>query len=222
MKKQKQKSKPSLSSTNFQWEPGFDITYSRSTDCEEHGCPKEGICRCSTIKDARVIEVGDITRNFGLLDEFQRYCVDRLLVARKIWDTDNWEVRVRRGYYGQEIDGVYLENANKIEQEVNELLKLSDTDKIKYVLKLEYGYILDVLENKDFEICEVERSSIIFGQEGHYKKLDKGMVEKYKDYELPRGICIQDGEKYRVIDGYHRISACQDEKVKIIVAKEIE
>lgn len=217
----KQKPKKSLASTNFQWEPGFNIIYSSSTNCEEYGCSVEGICRCSTIKDAKVTEVGDIVSYFVKLNDFDRYCIDRLLVARKIWDTDNWEVRVCGGYYGQEIEGVFLRNAEKIENEVTELLKLSDSDKIKYVLNLEYGYILDVLENKTFEICEVNKTDIVFGQEGHYKKLNKDIVEKYQNYELPRGVCVWDDLKYRVIDGYHRISACQDKKIKIILAKEI-
>lgn len=219
----KQKSKPPLSSINFYWEPGFKIKYENYRSCQ-HGsdCCDNDYCRCGIIENAEVTEVGDITGCFETSNEFSKYCVDRLLVARKIWDSDKWEVRVQWGYYGQEIDGVYLKNAEAIENEVNKLLGLSDADKLKYVLNLEYGYILDVLENKAFEICEVDKSSIIFGQEGHYKKCDKDIVEKYRDYELPRGICVKDGTKYRVIDGYHRISACQDEKVKIIVVKDIK
>jgi hypothetical protein len=52
----------------------------------------------------------------------------------------------------------------------------------------------------------------------YFKKVDKNVIEEYKDRNLPIAVCIRHGDKYRLIDGYHRFVANKDkEKVNIIV-----
>jgi hypothetical protein len=55
----------------------------------------------------------------------------------------------------------------------------------------------------------------------HLLKSMRGVkVESYKDYTLPRGIVLEKDGKYRLIDGYHRVSACnKSDNMLVIVAK---
>ena len=49
------------------------------------------------------------------------------------------------------------------------------------------------------------------------KKLESDIVEKYKEYDYPRGICIKNDGGYKLIDGYHRVAACNNNKIKMII-----
>jgi hypothetical protein len=217
-----------------------DVEYDTEYHCdEEENCDEEGnsfckndFCRCSTIENTRIEKGIDIlyivqavlSPKSSIIDE---YCVERILRINKIYDTDPYhdmlDIEVCRGYYGEEIGSVTLDRqiAKKIDEEVAKMLSLSDNDKIRYVLELEYGYVLESLKNLTFSIKEVDKENIIFAQKEYAKKLDKEMVEQYKDWnDLPRGICLKEDnvEKYRIIDGYHRCMAATD-KLKIFVGE---
>jgi hypothetical protein len=157
--------------------------------------------------------------------EVQRYCVERILVAHKLYDVSKYEVFVQSGYYGQEIGAVKLDGsvARECDKDIAKMLAMcGDRRRIAFVLELEYGYLLPVLKGKSFEICTVDKSELIFGQDDHYRRLDKDVVASYSDdewrkYKHPRGICIRDGDRFRVIDGYHRCAAAK-RKCKVFVA----
>jgi hypothetical protein len=44
------------------------------------------------------------------------------------------------------------------------------------------------------------------------RRLDKDIVAGYNNYRWARGVVYRDGNKFRLVDGYHRTSAIQDNK----------
>lgn len=222
--RRREQPKRHLGNKSFNYDRGFKYDYSVYYDCENGSdCCDNDYCRCGRIESTKILSVGPILHYFGNLEELDLYCVDRILAQNNVWDTASWKLRVTGGYYGEEIDGIYLTNSEEVENLVKECLALKDTTaKIEYVLNLEYGYLLEQIKNKKWEIKEVPKGMIRFGQHDHFVKLNKEAVAYYKTYTLPRGICLEneweDGS-FRVIDGYHRLSACQEDVVKIISAK---
>ena len=84
---------------------------------------------------------------------------------------------------------------------------------------LEYGKILPELKGLSYKIAEVERDSIIFGSDAHYKNVLNEDLEHYSDknYSSIRGIVISKGDKYRLIDGYHRCSKSENRLIKVLM-----
>jgi uncharacterized protein YqkB len=231
---------------------GVDFTYDlrydyhNYTSCSESGCDEEGICRCSTIEDARVTSVNipsmvnHIYANYfddsistkrnstinsilgGVSKEIDIYTIDRILRINKVYEPTNWDVQVCGGYYGEEIDDVILEDvvAKKIENQLEDAFNIIDlTERIEFLLMLEYDKILPELKGLSYKITEVERDSIIFGSDAHYKNVLNEDLEHYSDknYCSIRGIVISKGDKYRLIDGYHRCSKSENRLIKVLM-----
>jgi len=191
---------------------GVEYDYETHHDCEAAGCG--WICRCGKItrtwvESVNINEIVHYLCDKGLL-KIDRYCVDRILTINHIYDKDLWEITTRSGYYGEEISSVWIEDAigEKCDNEIEEILSLEDDEKLRFVLVLEYGYLLDSLQNKKFkEIC-IDVKDISFGQEEYYKKVCQKTIDRYKEYPLPRGIVVSDSNnRYRLIDGYNRCAA---------------
>jgi hypothetical protein len=231
---------------NFSYLTDYD--YNNHTDCGSYGCDEEGICRCSTIEDAHVISVNipnmaaviysdyfddslaakrNSTINSilgGVSKEIDIYTIDRILRINKAYDPSNWEVQVCGGYYGEEIDDIILEDfiARKIENELEEAFNIIElTDRIEYLLILEYGELLPSLKGCEYSVETVERDSIIFGSDEHYRKVNSKNLEHYSDknYQGIRGIALKKGDKLKLIDGYHRSSTSEDRSIKILIAR---
>ncbi len=219
--------------TNLQYEVDYDYERSQCT-CDAY--ERNDYCRCTTI-DRAWVESIDVKRVIDKLyakyckehSEINEYCFDRICVAMKIYDKDYYEVESCWGYYGEEIGGVYFEDEEKIFNAYNELLKLgSDIEKIKYILKLEYGYLIDrLMYVTSASIEEVNTEKIKLPQAEYFMKLSKEVIEDYKDRELPVAVCIKNKDryieafdKYNLIDGYHRFVANKDKKVNKIIVLE--
>jgi hypothetical protein len=232
--------------TSFRYCTDYD--YDTYTSCHESYCDEEGICRCSTIQNAHVISVKipdmvdeiyselfddslSTKRNSiintilgGVSKEIDIYTIDRILRINKVYDPSNWEVQVCGGYYGEEIDDIILEDtvALKIEDQINEALSIIDLkSRIEYLLTLEYGQILPELQGCDYSIEMVERDSIIFGSDEHYRKVNTKNLEHYSDknYTGIRGIALVKDGRFRLIDGYHRSSTSENIKIKLLIAR---
>jgi hypothetical protein len=231
---------------SFKYHTNYD--YDTHRDCGAHGCDEEGICRCETLENAHVVTV-DIPsivneiynsifdnslsskRNSainsilgGVSKEIDIYTIDRILRINKAYEPSNWEVQVCGGYYGQEIDDVLLENsvAQKIEDQINEALSIIDlTSRIEYLLMLEYGNILPALQGRQYSIESVERDSIIFGSDEHYRKVNTKSLDHYSDknYDGIRGIALVKDGKFRLIDGYHRSSTSENINIQLLIAR---
>jgi hypothetical protein len=231
---------------NFRYNVNYD--YSDYRNCDAYGCDDEGICRCGTIENAHVLTVdipsivNEIYANHfdnslatkrnstinsilgGVSKEIDIYTIDRILRINKAYEPTNWEVQVCGGYYGQEIDDIILEDsvAQKIENQINEALSIIDlTSRIEYLLKLEYGNILPDLQNRQYSIETVERDSIIFGSDEHFRKVNTKNLDHYSDknYHGIRGIALVKDGKFRLIDGYHRSSTSENIKIQLLIAR---
>ena len=231
---------------NFRYNLNYD--YNDYRNCDAYGCDDEGICRCGTIENAHVLTVdipsivNEVYANHfdnslstkrnsiinsilgGVSKEIDIYTIDRILRINKAYEPTNWEVQVCGGYYGQEIDDVLLENsvAQKIEDQINEALSIIDlTPRIEYLLMLEYGSILPSLQGRQYSIETVERDSIIFGSDEHYRKVNTKSLDHYSDknYTGIRGIALVKDDRYRLIDGYHRSSTSENINIQLLIAR---
>lgn len=226
-----------------------DYTYNTEYSCETHGCNEEGICRCGTIVDLEVtkIDLSYLTQEIyeqlipsdrksrkrdtklsQLLyggEVVDKYCIYRILSINKVYDPSFWEVNITGGYYGDEIDGVYLDKSvlSKIESECQKLFELESlSDKLRYVIELEYGYVLDELQDCEFELISIYKSYIDFKKlnQNHIKMVKMEDLDHYSidNYDLPRGIVRGDSsgwipvDNYKIVDGFHRIIAAPDKK----------
>jgi len=214
-----------MSKTNLgYW--GVDYDYERSQcTCD----PDEYICRCTKIISTEIEKVNAqevvnhlIETHIKKQNVLLKYCFDRLCYYYEVYDKELYWVETCGGYYGGVIEGVYFDNEEKVLEEFDKILNFnSDVERIQYLLKLEYGYLLEEIKDKNFVLAEViNANQLVIPQREHYMKLDKKAVENYKDRELPLGVCVLQNNNYRLIDGYHRVSANQDlEKVSVIVIK---
>lgn len=209
-----------LGNYNFLYSKGSDYSYSTDYNCESYGCHDDGICRCSTIYDAEMTQIPDLEHfvadNFKGSD-LDLYCIDRIYAINGFNHKENWKVETCGGYYGQEIAGIFFDNAEKAFDEVQKLLSLTkDSDKIEYVLELEYGYKLNSILNKTWKIDYVSFDDLFFGAE--YHKTNKQLVDCYANrIILPKGIVLQEQDKYRVVDGYHRLATGTKDGMALVV-----
>jgi len=235
-----------LKDIKFQYN-GVYVDYSYTYDCENYGCDEEGICRCGSIKN-ECIESVDVSlivkkiyddffeqgkaanRNnainevlYGIGKDIDIYTIDRIIRSYKIWENDNWYIEVEGGYYGQEVNDVRIKEsiADKIEEELLIVFSLpSLKEKIEYLLKVEYGKILPELSNCNYESIVIDKDDVVFGVEKHLNKVMKKDLDFYSDknYSGIRGIVVKSGDKWRIVDGYHRIFTTKFPRLKVLVA----
>jgi hypothetical protein len=235
-----------LKDITFQYN-GIYVDYNYIYDCENYGCDEEGICRCGSIENEHVesVDVSLIVKKiyddffeqgkaanrnntinevlYGIGKDIDIYTIDRILRSYKIWESENWNIEVEGGYYGQEVNDVTIKEsiADKIEEELLIVFSLpSLKEKIEYLLKVEYGKILPEITDSTYEYIVIDKDEIIFGVEKHLNKVMKKDLDFYSDknYNGIRGIVVKSGDKWRVIDGYHRIFSTKWPKVKVLVA----
>lgn len=200
----------------------FDLNFEYIVDLDydrtRYNCQCEDICRCSTISNARIVSCNNyrVTKHicdfYNLTSTIDQYCVDRIVSIYRLYDTNSYTINIGGGYYGEEIHGVYINEsiATKINEHIQQIKSLSSLkDKVEYILKLEYGYLIDGLDG-NWEIATVKKTQIKFGNREHYHKLDRIAIDSYSEYDLPRGIGIKNCDEIRLIDGYHRVSAGGD------------
>jgi hypothetical protein len=212
--------KCTFNKTDLSWIVDYDYVRSGCT-CDDWPC------RCTTIEETWInnVNVNQVieelyNRHSRDVSYIDKYCFDRICYAFKIYDKYLYEVETCYGYYGEEVRGVWFEDEEKICNAYYEMLALdTDLEKIQYCLRLEYNYLIKLVEHAtSASVVEVFTSDIFPAQNEYFVKLSKNVIEKYKDRNLPIAVCVRDGNKYRLIDGYHRFVANQDkEKVDIII-----
>lgn len=206
---------------------GVEIDYHSG----RHGCNCDGMCRCSTIEGAHVKEVSIKSvvehikkENKIKCSELEDYCMDRLARAYKMYNPDTWEVEVCTGYYGEEIKAVTFNNYSDLCKALNEMLEIkSAKNKIEYILKKEYGYLLESLKKAKYLIETIPTDSILLKSNTEYvKKVSPEDFYSDTEYKLIRGIVRpEDGVKgkYRLIDGFHRVITTKKKEIKVLVAR---
>ena len=216
----------------------LDIDCSYSYHCFENGCDEEGICRCVTL-EAKIKEVPDVvdymtkkviqkTKWFKskVNPEIMEYCLNRLFKHSNLNNPEYYDVIVRSGYYGEEIESVTFIPEGLTDEVCRIIEAESSKSAIEYILFQEYGFILP--QFADFKSCKVITvpiKNLVAPTTPHLQALEKETIKEYleMDYDLPIGIYRKTNKKYEVIDGYHRYYATylnKPEKVKIILMKE--
>lgn len=226
---------------------GVYIDYSYINDCESYGCDEEGICRCGSIHNecVRSVDVSLIVKKiyddyfeqgkaasrnnvinevlYGIGKDIDIYTIDRIIRSYKIWESENWDIEIESGYYGQETGDVTIKKsiADKIEEELLTVFALPTLkEKIEYLLKVEYGKVLPELSNCSYESIVIDKEDVIFGVEKHLNKVMKKDLDFYSDknYSGIRGIVVKSGDKWRIVDGYHRIFTTKFPRLKVLAA----
>jgi hypothetical protein len=187
---------------NFQYyiEYDYDRTGCICSDLNDY-------CRCTQIINTKIteIKVDAIINAFKEIhksNSILTYCIDRLCRINKVYDPNSFQLEIREGYYGQEINSITFNNFSKIESEIKELGSLNHSNQILYVLNLEYGHLLPGLRDLTFSIKTVNSSDCIVPNETYIKKVKGGLYNI--EHEFPLGVYIKNGKFYRLLDGYHR------------------
>lgn len=225
----------------------YSVSYNYDTEysCEESGCIEEGICRCGYITNTYLynVDISALTSNiyseifdnsistkrhntinslWGITTEIDKYTIDRILRINKVWKPEFWEVNVGGGYYGQEVSDVVLtENiVQKLNTQLEKAFEIDNlTERIEYLLELENEFILDDIKDKNYTISVIDIDEIIFSNPDHKRRVLVEELEHYSDknYKGIRGIVKKDGKKFKLIDGYHRLSKTENKMVKVLV-----
>lgn len=209
----------------YNWTSLASYDYDRtlcSGDCDDY-------CRCTSIINFKIekINLNDLFKSLseGIDHELFVYCIDRLIEKSGFKDPNNWESHIVGGYYGDELDKAEPNSftTESFEESLNKLAKAqNDFELIKVALETEYQYLLPKLLQNDFsvEIKDIETELISLDNNEYMRKIDSSDVKYIENYKLPRAVCFEQGNKYRVIDGYHRTTASlknKDKNIKIIV-----
>jgi hypothetical protein len=227
---------------NFTYYVNYDVVGENS--CEDYGCHEEGICRCYHIHDVEFISVdldSIVSRIFNsyynpqdisyireekmnqVLYNYDReldiYCIDRILRINKVWNKNNWRFDWGGSYYGDEVNKAFIEEEvfNSILCDIYKINNLKTIqEKISYLLKREYGYLLPELSEKNWKISNIKKEDIFFPQKEHLKNLKREKKGNFLSQTIIKGVCMRDRDKLRVIDGYHRLFFNEQRYYKII------
>lgn len=214
----------------------FDIDYDRTgcTGCDDY-------CRCSVLINIKINKIenyqhllDDVLKSTGFVypkqdKEFYLYAVERFGKFIGLDNPVSYEASACGGYYGEELNSTVeldYELSRKLEEfAANVLSTQNKTLIINDLLTREYGYVLDSLKTvKDWEVREVPYRWILFPNKNRFEyttRVDSKLVATYRevDLDLPKGLVVLENNKYRVIDGYHRLIASDTkDKVKLLVA----
>lgn len=212
---------------------GVDFDYHTEYDCESHGCYDDWACRCGTIVDQEVTEINlpsisnsillkfyghKTSKGEELFNDIDIYCVERILRLNKIYNKESFEINISGGYYGEEVDSIVLCRNDKLLSDLNSFFSLKKmNEKIEFVLSLEYHKILPELLNLEWSIESINQEQVDFGSEKHKEMVKRDTEIFYRNHTLPLGIVLKKNNRYRLIDGYHRISQSDKEKIQVIV-----
>ncbi|MCB1711530.1 MAG: hypothetical protein KDH96_03335 [Candidatus Riesia sp.] len=209
------------------------MDYDYEYNCELEGCYEDYCCRCGQIVNASVTKVcidkvvEDIANEYSpKLNPAQKYVLERLLVhTTNILDLADWDISVTNSYYGEEIDSVSFPS-EAVGLTHRTVIPLDTYEKaVPFYLKAENSFELDILKGKKFKEIQVKSDQLVFGNKGHLESLTEGRLDLYEQRlqlgnvhgytpTYPLGIVTQEGTKkdpkYRVWDGYHRLSAAKN------------
>jgi hypothetical protein len=203
-----------LTDLDFCYVDGVKYTY--DTHQNNCNCPEDDYHRCTEIENVSIKITSlhecvlKISNFFDMISIIDQYAVDRICRIHKLYDESSWDGRVTGGYYGEEFEGVFINPATAlaIERDINAVKAMpcvnSTKEKIEYILKLEYDYLLPVLEDCDWKLVPVATEDITKYQEMHKKSFKNTTF--LMDYNLPVCVLLDTGNGYRIIDGYHRLA----------------
>lgn len=205
-----------------------NVDYDNGTNgCD---CPANDYCRCSTIENARVNQLGphyakDMVDQFVKGDDLEQLLA--FMFFRHCFESDDFEVTTCGGYYGEEIDDVHMNQSgyDKIVR-FNISAKAGDVRALLVmVLTGHYGHIPpEVLKYEKWELISVPISKIMAPEAGMRQVKDIG----YNHWDERRFPSFYPGclvipccdDKLKIIDGFHRwtnfTSKKKRRKVKVL------
>jgi len=178
----------------------YDYEYS-PCECEDRF---DYICRCRRIEDVDIksINLNDIANLWTWVTPLERYCINRILTINNLFDPQYWCHHIRGGYYGEELEGIYLVDAEKPIEQIDKLLSLPyPAAQVEHILCLEYGYLLDDIRDRQWEIQDIPVNQVTFN-DGYQKKIQG----KYPYAPDVVGVALTRRGQYWLIDGYHRFT----------------
>jgi len=202
--------------------------YDYEYNCEDNNC--DGICRCGTIVN---FQIESVVLNENFINKFFRlynkdiksdqyifkYALDRIFESYiKKYDYEIFRPNIIHSYYGEELQGVHLEDFELIELLIK-IKNFNHTKLIEQILITEYGYILDSLKDCHYEKEDLHFDDIKILNHKYVQKLDQSLIDKYQDYWSFRAII---DNNYRLIDGYHRTMAAKDNPNSFYVLRAIK
>lgn len=219
----------------------YDTIYS----CEESGCNEEGICRCGHITNTYLnnVDISAIVNNiyseifdnsistkrhnainslWGISKDVQKYTIDRILRINKVWKPEFWDINIGGGYYGQQIDEVILieDVVQRLNSQLEKAFEIDNLkERIEYLLELENGFLLEDIKDKKYQLSVVDIDDIVFSNTEHQRRVIIEELEHYSDrnYSGIRAVVKKDVNKFKLVDGYHRLSKTENKLVKVIV-----
>lgn len=185
------------------------------------------ICRCYTITSAKAHVTPSAASALleRLLPNYEKdslnfYCLERCL--RKYLSSDMFTVHWGGDYYGDEVTYVLLDRSSSswyaFLRGVEDIFEKGSPDLFEIVqrtLLMEYTYLLpDIQEVVEWEIKTLSFRDLYVPPDT-LNRVDQEIVQGYK-YHPPchkvQGVAIFDGEKYRLVDGFHRFSAWSENR----------
>lgn len=218
----------------------IDYDYNTNYTCAESGCHEEGICRCGTLEDFIIKSVyfnsfvdylfGSIfdknTKEYKRISKINeatdipnidRYIIDRVLRKNKAYDVTYYYENISSGYYGEELDDIHMtsELSTKIYNDIVTGLSFSTlTEKVEWLLEYEYGECLEKHKGKEWKMCDVSPNDIEIQSKNHFDIIEDEYI--YEDYNDIFCLCYKSFDKFKLIDGYHRLkSALKSNRKKI-------
>lgn len=222
------------------------IRFAMDGDCDcDDFCASEGVCRSFRVSSLEFLSVdllsvardalgvgGPASRQRrrseraslllrGYDSAFDAYCLERALVLAGAYLPSRWEQHLVVGYYGQEVDRLTLGPETAAEcAAAYESVAAEESlhGRARALLTLEYGRVLPLLDGCDWSIESVPRERLVFPQARHMGRAARGSEYAARPAGAIMGVCKREGQSYRVVDGYHRLSQTSHDQVTIITA----
>lgn len=183
-----------------------------------------GRCSCGSVENENIESVNlelissKICHELGFYkdnkySEIDLYCINRLLSIYNMYELYNWKIEKSKDYYGEYLE-VYFYN-DKLEKAISDYTLLTTyQDKIEFVLKLEYGYLLGECHSKIWKIINIDTLDIFIPHREYFSNINNINYDYYDDIVC---LCIKDkNNNYKLIDGYHRLKDKYNKKEKNI------
>lgn len=200
------------------WDDGVSASAISERDCDE-GC--DDMCRCGVIVDVDIsIDTAALAQVYEIDDPLETYLVDRLLVSEAIHNRDSWDFQAVPGYYGEELEGVRLSGGvgERIDAAVARLCAIPDqTARVEHTLVREYGHLLPALANRRWGIRVIAREQLQMGSPHQAASAAQEPLRHYHGRSGPLAMVLPSGDRFRVVDGYHRLAATGHDPIEVIV-----
>lgn len=212
---------------------GSDVKYQvkldYDTDCSE--CDDNDYHRNCSIQNIVVsIDPYYAVQLSGYEDSTPMNKLLAFLFFRWVFNPINVDVTTCGGYYGDEIDKVTIGNSGDIDH-FNDLLAQNRSDLIvQMIMNKHYNYIRpEILAVKEWKLESVSIKELDI-MESTIKKADLRLYKSHIDQHtkdapwFPGCIAIPSSNKFKIIDGFHRLKAYLDHnpgarKIKVLIPK---